>query len=89
MWAGRREYRDSFRGIQMRGMEQDLTWDKAAQQYEEVRWQRAALPAGHLICQAAAYESHLSLRPESTGSTMTWCLAVATAVLGNGSPSLK
>ena len=29
-------HRDSFRQIQLRGMEQDLSWDKAAQQYEEV-----------------------------------------------------
>ena len=31
-----REYRDSFRAIQRRGMSQDLSWDNAAQQYEEV-----------------------------------------------------
>ena len=31
-----REYRDTFRGIQRRGMSQDLTWDNAAKQYEEV-----------------------------------------------------
>ena len=31
-----RHHQDSFRGIQLRGMEQDLTWDNAAQQYEEV-----------------------------------------------------
>jgi len=31
-----RNHPDSFRGIQLRGMEQDLTWDNAAAQYEEV-----------------------------------------------------
>ncbi|RMZ54398.1 hypothetical protein APUTEX25_001974 [Auxenochlorella protothecoides] len=31
-----REYPDSFAGIQRRGMEQDLTWDHAAAQYEDV-----------------------------------------------------
>ena len=31
-----REYRDTFRDIQQRGMTQDLTWDNAAAQYEEV-----------------------------------------------------
>lgn len=31
-----REYRSSFREIQARGMNQDLSWDKAASQYEEV-----------------------------------------------------
>ncbi|PNW85413.1 hypothetical protein CHLRE_03g185250v5 [Chlamydomonas reinhardtii] len=31
-----RQFRDSFRGIQRRGMEQDLTWDNAASIYEEV-----------------------------------------------------
>ena len=31
-----REYKDSFRSIQRRGMSQNLTWDNAAAQYEEV-----------------------------------------------------
>lgn len=31
-----RQFRDSFVGIQKRGMEQDLSWDNAASQYEEV-----------------------------------------------------
>ena len=31
-----REFRDSFVGIQKRGMEQDLSWDHAAENYEEV-----------------------------------------------------
>lgn len=31
-----REHRDSFYGIQERGMQQDLSWEVAAQQYEEV-----------------------------------------------------
>ena len=31
-----REHPDSFTQIQHRGMSQDLSWDNAAQQYEEV-----------------------------------------------------
>jgi starch synthase len=31
-----RNYRDSFRELQQRGMAQDLSWDHAAQVYEEV-----------------------------------------------------
>lgn len=31
-----REFRDSFEAIQKRGMEQDLSWDHAAEKYEEV-----------------------------------------------------
>lgn len=31
-----REHRDSFRGLQVRGMDQDLSWEHAAQLYEEV-----------------------------------------------------
>jgi glycogen synthase len=31
-----RDHRDSFTDIQLRGMGQDLSWDNAAQQYEEV-----------------------------------------------------
>ncbi|GAB4816234.1 hypothetical protein N2152v2_003280 [Parachlorella kessleri] len=31
-----REHRQSFRGCQLRGMDQDLSWDHAAEQYEEV-----------------------------------------------------
>ncbi|KAK9785434.1 hypothetical protein WJX73_005586, partial [Symbiochloris irregularis] len=31
-----REHNDSFTKIQSRGMQQDLSWDNAAQQYEEV-----------------------------------------------------
>jgi starch synthase len=31
-----REHRPSFTDIQLRGMAQDLSWDNAAQQYEEV-----------------------------------------------------
>ena len=30
-----RDHRESFRGIQMRGMEKDYTWDGAAEKYEE------------------------------------------------------
>ncbi|XP_024522799.1 soluble starch synthase 2-2, chloroplastic/amyloplastic-like [Selaginella moellendorffii] len=35
MWTYR-DYKESWRGIQLRGMKQDLSWDHAAQQYEEV-----------------------------------------------------
>lgn len=31
-----REYKNSWEGLQRRGMTQDLSWDKAAQNYEEV-----------------------------------------------------
>ena len=31
-----REHRDSFRGLQLRGMNQDLSWDHAAELYEDV-----------------------------------------------------
>jgi len=31
-----REFRDSFEGIQKRGMQQDLSWDNAAEKYEEM-----------------------------------------------------
>eukprot|EP00887_Chlorella_sp_A99_P003306 scaffold9.g3306.t1 len=31
-----RQYRDSFRGIQLRGMGQDMSWAHAAEQYEDV-----------------------------------------------------
>ncbi|MED6119206.1 hypothetical protein PIB30_009605 [Stylosanthes scabra] len=31
-----REYKKSWEGLQQRGMKQDLSWDNAAQQYEEV-----------------------------------------------------
>ena len=31
-----REFRDSFESIQKRGMQQDLSWDNAAEKYEEV-----------------------------------------------------
>ncbi len=31
-----RDYRESFHEIQLRGMDQDLSWNNAAQQYEEV-----------------------------------------------------
>lgn len=31
-----REFRDSFRGVQLRGMQQDLSWDHAAELYEQV-----------------------------------------------------
>jgi starch synthase len=31
-----RQHRDSFRGLQQRGMGQDLSWDNAAALYEEV-----------------------------------------------------
>ncbi len=31
-----RSFRDSFDGIARRGMESDLSWDKSAEQYEEV-----------------------------------------------------
>lgn len=31
-----RQYPDAFRGLQLRGMAQDLSWDVAAQQYEDV-----------------------------------------------------
>lgn len=31
-----REFKDSWKGIQKRGMSQDLSWDNAAKQYEEV-----------------------------------------------------
>jgi starch synthase len=30
-----RDHRESFRGIQMRGMEKDYTWDGAAEKYED------------------------------------------------------
>lgn len=32
----RRHHQDSFEALQRRGMGQDLSWDNAAQQYEEV-----------------------------------------------------
>ena len=32
----RRAHRDTFRGIQQRGMQQDMSWDASAAQYEEV-----------------------------------------------------
>lgn len=31
-----REFSDSFEGIQKRGMQQDLSWDNAAEKYEEM-----------------------------------------------------
>ncbi|BDA42851.1 Granule-bound starch synthase 2, chloroplastic/amyloplastic [Coccomyxa sp. Obi] len=31
-----REFRESFRGVQLRGMRQDLSWDHAAELYEQV-----------------------------------------------------
>ena len=31
-----RQYKQSWEGLQRRGMTQDLSWDNAAQQYEEV-----------------------------------------------------
>lgn len=31
-----RDFKDSWRSLQLRGMSQDLSWDNAAQQYEEV-----------------------------------------------------
>lgn len=31
-----REHRDSFRGLQERGMQQDLSWEHAAELYEDV-----------------------------------------------------
>ncbi len=31
-----KQYRDSFNRLAQRGMDQDLSWDNAAQQYEEV-----------------------------------------------------
>ncbi len=31
-----RQFRDSFNRLGARGMEQDLSWDHAAEQYEEV-----------------------------------------------------
>ena len=31
-----RQFRESFTGVQLRGMQQDLSWDKAAEQYEQV-----------------------------------------------------
>lgn len=31
-----RDHRQSFLGLARRGMDQDLSWDNAAQQYEEV-----------------------------------------------------
>ena len=31
-----RHFRESFTGVQLRGMQQDLSWDKAAEQYEQV-----------------------------------------------------
>ena len=31
-----REFKESWRGVQRRGMAQDLSWDNAAQQYEEI-----------------------------------------------------
>ena len=31
-----RQFKESFTGVQLRGMQQDLSWDKAAEQYEQV-----------------------------------------------------
>lgn len=31
-----RQHRESFTGVQLRGMRQDLSWDKAAELYEQV-----------------------------------------------------
>jgi starch synthase len=31
-----RQFRESFTAIALRGMDQDLSWDNAASQYEEV-----------------------------------------------------
>ncbi|CAL5222405.1 g4764 [Coccomyxa viridis] len=31
-----RQFRESFTGVQLRGMQQNLSWDKAAEQYEQV-----------------------------------------------------
>ena len=31
-----REHKDSFKGLMVRGMEQDLSWEHAAEQYEDV-----------------------------------------------------
>ena len=31
-----RDYRDSFNSVALRGMQQDLSWDNAAQRYEEM-----------------------------------------------------
>ena len=31
-----RQFRESFMGVQLRGMQQNLSWDKAAEQYEQV-----------------------------------------------------
>ena len=31
-----RQFRESFAGVQLRGMQQNLSWDKAAEQYEQV-----------------------------------------------------
>lgn len=31
-----RQYRESFQGVQLRGMQQDLSWDHAAELYEQV-----------------------------------------------------
>ena len=31
-----REHPDSFRALQLRGMERDSSWDAAAQQYEQI-----------------------------------------------------
>lgn len=34
--CSRREFRESFQGVQKRGMQQDLSWDHAAEQYENI-----------------------------------------------------
>ncbi len=31
-----RQFRESFTGVQLRGMQQNLSWDKAAEEYEQV-----------------------------------------------------
>lgn len=31
-----RQHRDSFEALALRGMAQDLSWDNAAQQYEDI-----------------------------------------------------
>ena len=40
-----RNNKDDWRGLQRRGMEQDFTWNHAAEQYEQIfEWAKMDLP---------------------------------------------